>query len=140
MDSFTIGKLAAATETKAETIRYYERIGLLAPPERTGGNYRAYRPSHLARLRFIRRSRALGFSLDQVRALLRLSDDRACSCGEVDRIANTHLKEVEDKIADLKKLQSELQDIIGQCRRGTIADCRIIETLGTASLRGQSRR
>ncbi|MCA0245712.1 MAG: helix-turn-helix domain-containing protein [Proteobacteria bacterium] len=140
MDSFTIGKLAAATETKAETIRYYERIGLLAPPERTGGNYRAYFPSHLARLRFIRRSRALGFSLDQVRALLRLSDDRACSCGEVDRIANTHLKEVEDKIADLKKLQSELQDIIGQCRRGTIADCRIIEALGTASLRGQSRR
>ena len=107
MDSFTIGKLAAATETKAETIRYYERIGLLALPERTEGNYRAYLPSHLARLRFIRRSRALGFSLDRVRALLRFSDDRACSCDEIDRIANQHLKEVEDKIADLTRLQSE---------------------------------
>ena len=66
----------------------------------------------------------------KVRALLCLSDDRACSCDEVDRIANAHLKEVEDKIADLKRLQSELQDMIGQCRRGTIADCRIIEALG----------
>lgn len=129
MDSFTIGKLAAATQTKAETVRYYERIGLLAPPERTEGNYRAYRPSHLARLRFIRRSRALGFSLDQVRALLRLSDDRTCSCGEVDQIASSHLKEVQDKIADLKRLQSELRDMINQCRHGTIADCRIIEAL-----------
>ena len=91
-------------------------------------------------LSFIRRSRDLGFSLDQVRALLRLSDDRSQSCAEVDRIARLHLGEVERKIADLTALGGELRQVIGQCRQGTIAECRIIEALGPASVRTKHLR
>ena len=95
-----IGELGKLTGTKVETIRYYERIGLLAAPKRTTGNYRAYGPAHLSRLSFIRRSRDLGFSLDQVRALLDLSDDRDRPCEAVDVIAKAHLAEIDRKIAD----------------------------------------
>jgi Cu(I)-responsive transcriptional regulator len=132
-DSLSIGDLASAAGTKAETVRYYERIGLLPAPARTSGNYRAYARPHLERLSFIRRARDLGFSLDQVRALLRLADDRSQSCAEVDRIAKLHLTEVERKIADLASLGKELRQLIEQCRHGTIAECRILDALGPAS-------
>jgi Cu(I)-responsive transcriptional regulator len=126
----TIGDLAKATGTKVVTIRYYERIGLLPPPERTGGNYRAYEPMHLDRLRFIRRSRGLGFTLDQIRELLRLSSQEGKACVEVDRIAAAHLAETEEKIADLTRLAVRLRRIISRCEGGgVIADCRIIEAL-----------
>ena len=124
-----IGELARRTNTKVETVRYYERIGLLAVPARTGGNYRAYSSEELARLSFIRRSRDLGFSLDQVRTLLDLSDQRARSCEAVDAIAREHRDEVDRKIADLQALRRELNHMIDQCRHGTVADCRIIEAL-----------
>ncbi|MDI4232392.1 helix-turn-helix domain-containing protein [Bradyrhizobium sp. Arg237L] len=127
--SLTIGELARLTGTKVETVRYYERIGLLEAPMRTVGNYRAYAPEHLNRLSFIRRSRDLGFSLDQVRALLDLSDDRDRSCGAVDAIAREHLSEVDRKIRDLQALRRELSSMIDQCQCGTVADCRIIEAL-----------
>jgi Cu(I)-responsive transcriptional regulator len=127
--TFSIGELARATGTKVETIRYYERIGLLPPPARTGGNYRAYAQLHLDRLSFIRRGRDLGFSLDDVRELLRLSDDRQRPCGEIDQIARGHLAEVERKLADLAMLRGELRQLIDQCQRGTVAECRIIEAL-----------
>jgi DNA-binding transcriptional MerR regulator len=125
-----IGQLAQLAATKVETIRYYERINLLEAPARTAGNYRTYGQADVNRLSFIRRSRDLGFSLDQVRSLLRLSDERHQSCAEVDRIANAQLAEVTSKIADLCALRDVLQDLIGQCRHGTVADCRIIEALG----------
>lgn len=128
-----IGQLAQLAATKVETIRYYERIGLLRAPARTTGNYRAYGRADVNRLSFIRRSRDLGFSLDQVRSLLRLSDDRDRSCAEVDHIANAQLAQVRSKLADLSVLQDVLQDLIGQCRHGTIADCRIIEALAPAA-------
>ncbi len=127
--SFSIGELARATGTKVETVRYYERIGLLPVPSRTGGNYRVYGRIHMGRLSFIRRGRDLGFSLDEVRELLRLSDDRDQSCAEVDRIARHHLTEVERKLSDLKALRTELCQMIDQCQHGTIAACRIIEAL-----------
>jgi Cu(I)-responsive transcriptional regulator len=130
--SFSIGELARSTGTKVETIRYYERIGVLQAPVRTSANYRAYARSDVERLSFVRRARELGFTLDQVRALLRLSDDREQSCAEVDRLAGAQLAEVDRRIADLKVLRRELSDLIGQCRHGTIADCRIIEVLGSA--------
>lgn len=129
VDLFSIGELAWQTDTKVETIRYYERIGLLPAPARTSGNYRAYTHSHLERLSFVRRGRDLGFSLDEVRELLRLSDDRDQSCAEVDRIARLHLTEVERKLADLRALRAELRQMIGHCQHGTIAECRIIEAL-----------
>jgi Cu(I)-responsive transcriptional regulator len=124
-----IGDLARATDTKVETIRYYERIGLLPPPARTSGNYRAYGAEQLNRLSFIRRARDLGFSIEQVRTLLDLANEKDRSCGAVDAIAREHLAEVERKIADLTALRRELRDLIGQCRRGTIAECRIVEAL-----------
>lgn len=125
----SIGALADATQSKAETIRYYERIGLLPAPARTAGNYRAYERRHLDRLSFIRRARDLGFSLDEVRELLRVSDRKEASCDEVDRIARSHLAEVERKIADLQALGGQLRQLIEQCGHGTIAECRIVEAL-----------
>lgn len=127
---FTIGDLSKATGTKVETIRYYERIGLLAAPERTSGNYRAYGARDLGRLSFIRRARDLGFALEQVRELLSLSDQKKRSCDAVDAIARGHLADVDRKLADLKALRRELDSVIKQCGCGTIAECRIIEALG----------
>jgi DNA-binding transcriptional MerR regulator len=127
--SLTIGEISKAVGIKVVTIRYYEGIGLLPAPGRTQGNYRAYGPDHLRRLSFIRRSRDLGFTINEVRALLDLADQRDRDCGAVDQIAREHLVEVERKIADLKALERELRDVIGQCRHGTVAECRIIEAL-----------
>ncbi|AGH48442.1 MULTISPECIES: MerR family transcriptional regulator [Sphingomonas] len=128
----TIGELGRATETGVETIRYYERIGLLPRPSRTGGNYRAYGEADLGRLSFIRRARALGFPLDRVRALLSLSDDRGRDCATIDLLAREHLAEVERKIADLAALRRELAAMIDSCGGGTVAQCRIVEALGPA--------
>jgi Cu(I)-responsive transcriptional regulator len=124
-----IGELARATDTNIETIRYYERIGLLPSPARTAGNYRAYDSGHLGRLSFIRRARDLGFSLNQVRDLLDLADQRDRSCEAVDVIAREHLAEVDRKIRDLKALHRELSALISQCGHGTVAECRILESL-----------
>jgi len=125
----TIGQLARETGTKVETVRFYEKSGLLPAPARTGGNYRSYEGVHLNRLSFIRRARDLGFSLDQVRALLTLSDTRDQSCAAVDTIAKQHRAEVERKITDLRSLKKELDRMIHQCGHGVVADCRIIESL-----------
>ncbi len=125
----TIGELARRTSTKVETVRFYEKTGLLPAPGRTAGNYRAYGPEHLNRLSFIRRSRDLGFSLDQVRALLDLADERDRPCEAIDAIAKEHLAEVDRKIADLRALRRELDRMIAQCGCGTVAECRIIEAL-----------
>jgi len=130
----TIGDLSRATGTKVETVRYYERIGLLPAPARTGsGQYRAYTPAELGRLSFIRRARDLGFSLDQIRELLALSDDRTHSCEAVDAIARAHLAEVERKIADLQALARELGGMLDDACHGTVAECRIIESLAPHS-------
>ena len=129
-----IGDLANATATKVETVRYYENIKLLPPPARTAANYRAYGSEHLARLSFIRRARDLGFTLEAVRELLTLTDDKAQSCEAVDSVARIHLTEIKRKIADLSALRGELGRVIGSCRHGTVADCKIIETLAPRSV------
>ncbi len=126
----SIGELAKRTGTKVVTVRYYEQIGLLPVPSRTAGNYRTYDNDHLSRLRFIRRCRDLGFTLDQIRDLLRLSSQKHEDCAEVDRITALHLAEVEQKISDLKRLANELRRLNSCCKGNrTIADCRIIEAL-----------
>lgn len=131
-----IGELARAVGAKAETVRYYESIGILPEPLRLGtGMYRAYTAEHVGRLSFIRRARDLGFSLDQVRDLLALSDQKERACETVDAIAGEHLKEVERKIRDLQVLRKELASLVGQCRQGTVAECRIVEALGPARSR-----
>ena len=131
-----IGELARTTATKVETIRFYEKIGLLPEPGRTSANYRDYGAAHLARLSFIRRARDLGFTLDQVRELLTLSDDRNRSCAAVDTVARAHLAHIDQKIADLRALRRELDELIGQCSQGAISECRIIEALGPSAQRG----
>lgn len=130
-----IGELSRATGAKVETIRYYEQTGLLPPPARTESNYRSYGDAHLKRLSFIRRARDLGFGIEQVRALLDLSDDRRRDCATVDRIARLHLKEVDRKIADLCALHWELSAVVASCSGGTIAECRILEALAPESLK-----
>ena len=97
-----IGELARAAGVKAETIRYYEREGVLASPPRTQANYRDYGPEHARRLNFIRRARDLGFSMTRIRELLELADDRSRACHAVDTLARAHLGEVNRKIADLE--------------------------------------
>ena len=124
---FTIGKLASATGVNIETIRYYERAGLLAPPQRTAANYRIYGADDVARLRFVRRTRDLGFSLDQVRALLSISGQLDSSCCGVSAIATDHLAEIDRKIVDLTALRRELADAVAACADGTGAECRILE-------------
>ena len=125
-----IGELSRATGTHIETIRYYERIGLLPAPERTSANYRSYGEKHRARLSFVRHSRDLGFTIEEIRSLLQLSDDPARDCSDADRIATRHLEQVEAKIAQLTRLRDELTRIVGRCRGGIAADCQVIEALG----------
>lgn len=139
MQGMPIGELARTTGTKSETIRYYERIGLLPSPARTAANYRSYGAAELARLSFIRRARGLGFSIEQVRALLDLADRRERSCAAVNQLAEEHLSEIDAKIADLSALRGELADLIAQCQTGTIAECRIIDALGPGSAAAQMR-
>ena len=108
--SLAIGSLSRQTGSKVETIRYYERIGLLPTPARTASGYRRYDRAHLTRLAFIRRAfirraRALGFSLDEVRTLLRLADERERPCAEVRVVASAHLEDVRAKIADLQAME-----------------------------------
>ena len=124
-----IGELAERAGSRPETIRYYERIGMLPKPARTGGNYRDYGAEHVARLSFIRQARALGFELSDVRTLIDLADQPDQDCAAADRIALGHLKVVEAKIAQLGALRGELMRMIDQCRGGQVASCRIIESL-----------
>lgn len=124
-----IGDPARATGTKVETIRYYEAEGLIPAPARSAANYRLYEQAHLDRLSFIRRSRDLGFTLDQVRTLLRLADDRDAPCAEVDALTAANIAEIDRKIADLQALRGELVRRLDTCSGPTIADCRIIEAL-----------
>ncbi len=128
-EMMSIGRLGRLTDTNVETVRYYERIGLLPAPPRTAGNYRAYGEDHVRRLFFVRRARGLGFHLDTIRALLDVADRPEQPCADVDVLAQAQLREVEIKIADLNRLRDELVRIAGQCNGGRIADCRIIEAL-----------
>jgi DNA-binding transcriptional MerR regulator len=126
------GDLARRAGVKVETVLFYEKAGLLPQPSRTRSNYRDYGPSHVARLSFVRRARALGFDLQAVRKLLALADDPGQPCAAIDGIAREQLHEVKRKIADLRALQAELKSIVGQCKSGTVSDCRIIEALGSS--------
>lgn len=134
MSGLTIGQIAKATNTKVPTVRFYEGIGLLDSPARSDANQRRYGQEALGRLSFIRRARDLGFSIDQIRALLDLSDDRERSCCDIDAMAAQHLAEVDRKIADLTALRRELGSLLDQCRQNTVADCRIIEALAPPAL------
>ena len=117
-----IGDLAAATDTSVESIRFYEREGLLPAPARTQGNYRAYDTAHVQRLQFIRRCRALDMTLDEVRALLRFIDTPQDDCAGVNALLDEHLGHVRRRIAELRRLEKELQHLRAQCASPRAAD------------------
>ena len=126
----TIGRVAGATGCKVQTIRYYEQIGLLPPPDRSAGNQRVYVQGHVSRLIFIRHARELGFPLAAIRDLLSLGDDPGQSCQAADAIAREQLAQVEQRLARLQSLKGELERMVVQCKGGQISDCRVIEMLG----------
>ena len=130
MTRLAIGDLARRTDTKVNTIRFYEDIGLLPRAIRTASGRRTYGPEDVSRLAFVRGAKALGFGLEQVRTLLELADDRSRSCNEVDALARKNLLDVDAKIAELRSLRRELSNLISQCENGTIANCRILDALG----------
>ena len=128
MDSevYAIGDLARQTGTKVETIRWYERDGIMPVPVRTAGGHRLYTQAHRDRLAFIRHARELGFPLEDVRELLHLADDPERRCAEADAIARSHLAAVRSRIARLQALEAELARMVAACGHGRVAECRVI--------------
>lgn len=124
-----IGEIAARTGIKVETVRYYEREGLIDPPFRTPANYRSYGSEHLKRLNFVRRARDLGFPLGQVRELLDLVDDRSRRCEAVAALAARHRALVARKVAELNALRRELDRLIAGCTNGVVSECGVIDAL-----------
>jgi Cd(II)/Pb(II)-responsive transcriptional regulator len=132
-----IGELARRTGVQVETIRYYEREGLLPEPARSDGNYRVYGSGHLEQLQFIRHCRSLDMSLDEVRALLRLRSSPAEECGDVNALLDEHLGHVERRIEALRGLERELKALRARCASATdAAHCGILSELEAASRRG----
>ncbi len=133
--ALTIGQLAKAAGVNLETIRYYETIKLMPRPPRTEGGHRAYDDAHVARLKFIRRSRELGFSIEEVRAFLALSGPHQRSCAEVKDIAARHLTEVRAKLADLAKLEAILATTVSHCTGEVAAPCPVLDMLDAGDRR-----
>lgn len=130
MQAFTIGHVARETGCKAQTIRYYEQIGLMPSPDRTEGNQRLYTRAEIDRLAFIRHTRDLGFSIEAIRELLGMADRPDMPCVDADTIVFRHLQDVKSRIARMQALQAELERMLRQCAGGAISDCRVIEALG----------
>jgi MerR family mercuric resistance operon transcriptional regulator len=128
-EELTRGALAAHSGCNIETIRYYEQVRLLPPPPRSAGGHRLYGRDLVKRLTFIRRSRDLGFTIKEVRELLRLVDGGTYTCAEIEELARDHVREIRRKIADLRRLQKVLETMAAQCSGGAVPDCPIIDAL-----------
>ena len=124
-----IGALSKQTGCNIETIRYYERIGLMPAPARSEGGHRLYAEAQARRLGFIRRTRQLGFTLDEVRTLLKLVDGGRYTCAQVKRITVHHLQDVRAKVADLRKIERVLREMAAQCDGGRVPKCPVIDAL-----------
>ena len=132
--SFTgIGSLSRTTGCHIETIRYYEKIGLMPAPGRSAGGHRAYDDAHTKRLSFIVSSRRLGFTTKEIRRLLTLADTDAPHCAEVKSVTETHLAEVRDKIAELRELESKLTSMVKACSATDDAECPVLNELFAAA-------
>lgn len=125
---FSIGELSRRSGVHIETIRYYEKSGLLPEPPRSAGGHRVYSHDHSRRLSFVRRGRELGFTLDEIRNLLGLVDG-GYTCGQVKNAAVTHLKEIRNKIADLRRMERTLTKTVADCEGGAAPECPIVEVL-----------
>lgn len=131
---YTISRLAHAAEVPTSTIRYYERVGLVQPDDRSGGNYRLYSDESLQKLKFIRAAQAIGFTLDDVKALLSAPDNSAASCRQIQSLIEERLAEVAQRLKDLRHVQKVLKSSLDKCRMTERADCcHVIETLRETS-------
>jgi MerR family mercuric resistance operon transcriptional regulator len=128
-ENLPIGELSKRSGVNIETIRYYERVKVLAPPPRTDSGRRVYHSTDLRILVFIRRSRQLGFSLDEIRTLLRLGGPEKASCREVREIAAHHLEDIRARLVDLKKLERLLAKTVSRCSGRTAPDCPVLDIL-----------
>ena len=138
--AIAIGQLSRRTGVNIETIRYYEKIKMLPKPPRTEGGHRVYGPTEERILAFIRRGRELGFTLDEIRALLDLGGPVQAPCADVRDIAAKHLADIRAKIADLRKLEKLLAVTIDRCEGGTAPECPILEIMAPpAGVRGDGR-
>jgi DNA-binding transcriptional MerR regulator len=125
----TIGGLARASGVKVTTIRYYESIGLIDPPDRSEGGQRLYDRNAVERMNFIRHTRDLGFSLDAIRELIALSANTERSCAEIDEIARRHAADIRHRIKRLNALEREMERMIKACSVEKVADCRVLAVL-----------
>src|SRR5258708_3352046 len=128
-ETVSIGELSKLSGVNIETIRYYERIKMLPAPPRTASGRRVYGPAEKRTLAFIRRSRDLGFTLEEVRALLALGGPERASCADVHKIASAHLASVRNKLSDLVKLESILAETVAQCSDRVTPDCPVLDIL-----------
>jgi len=128
-EDLPIGKLSRLTGVNIETIRYYERIKMIPPPPRTASGRRIFDSTHLRIMAFIRRSRELGFSLDEIRALIRLGGPEKATCREVRKVAAHHLQDIRAKLADLRKLEHLLATTVAQCSGKMVPDCPVLDIL-----------
>jgi Cd(II)/Pb(II)-responsive transcriptional regulator len=136
-----IGELARLGQCTVETVRYYEKAGLLPPAARTGSNYRHYGDAHVARLRFIRNCRALDMTHDEVRALLGLVDQPANDCGGVNRVLDEHIAHVEVRIKELKQLKQQLVALRQSCQgEQAVIACGIVQGLTTMETETKNQR
>lgn len=131
-DGMRRGELAGLADCHIETVRYYEKIGLLPEPSRAANAYRVYEPSHLDRLRFIMRGRDLGFSIEEIRSLLTLIDKGSQTCADVKARTENHLAAVRAKIADLKRIDRVLTATAARCSGGAVPDCPILAAFSGA--------
>ena len=127
-----IGEMSRQTGGGIETIRYFEKIGMMPPPGRSEGGNRQYNNDHLQRLFFLNRCRQIGFSQNEIKALLLMVDAKDITCSEVHNITVEHIRDIKKKIRDLRKLEKVLTKMANECSRGDIPDCPIIETLFAA--------
>ncbi|WP_449117088.1 Cd(II)/Pb(II)-responsive transcriptional regulator [Pseudomonas viridiflava] len=124
-----IGELAKLTDTQVETVRYYEREGLLPAPARSDGNYRLYTQAHVERLSFIRNCRSLDMTLEEIRSLLSLRDSPQDQCESVNALIDEHIEHVNARVASLQALQQQLLDLRQRCGSGEADHCAILERL-----------
>jgi len=136
-----IGELAQVAQCTVETIRYYEKEGLLAAPARTGGNFRVYGPEHVESLRFIRNCRALDMSHDEIRTLLGLADQAEQGCGAVNEVFDQHIAHVDERIRELTHLKLQLTTLRQRCQsEQAVQSCGILQGLAIMETEAKSER
>lgn len=125
----SIGEMAKRTGCTVQTIRYYEGIGLMGSPTRTGGGHRAYRDAELKRLHFVCHARDLGFAIKEIKGMLVMMEDKTLSCSEMAQRAENHLEGVRSRLIGLQNLETTLSGVLSQCHREDRPECAIIDAL-----------